>query len=143
MAPAPEARGDPRTRADESEEDRGMDRLIGAALRYGVLTSIAFILAGLALLLARGGAADVLGANSPLNTSTISPAAVASGLTSLDPLSLILLGLMLLIATPVLRVALGIASFARERDWLYVLITSIVFVNLMIAIFVLPSALHL
>jgi len=143
LAPAPEARGDPRTRADESEEDRGMDRLIGAALRYGVLTSIAFILAGLALLLARGGAADVLGANSPLNTSTISPAAVASGLTSLDPLSLILLGLMLLIATPVLRVALGIASFARERDWLYVLITSIVFVNLMIAIFVLPSALHL
>ncbi|MFP3283333.1 MAG: DUF1634 domain-containing protein [Nitrososphaeria archaeon] len=120
-----------------------MDRLIGAALRYGVLTSIAFILAGLALLLARGGAADVLGTNSPLNTSTISPAAVASGLTSLDPLSVILLGLTLLIATPILRVALGIASFARERDWLYVLITSIVFVNLMIAIFVLPSALHL
>jgi uncharacterized membrane protein len=113
------------------------------ALRYGVLTSIAFILAGLALLLARGGAADVLGTNSPLNTSTISPAAVASGLTSQDPPSLILLGLMLLIATPILRVALGIASFARERDWLYVLITSIVFVNLMIAIFVLPSALHL
>jgi len=143
LAPAPEARGDPRTCADESEEDRGMDRLIGAALRYGVLTSIAFILAGLALLLARGGAADVLGTNSPLNTSTISPAAVASGLTSLDPLSMILLGLMSLIVTPILRVALGIASFARERDWLYVLITSIVFVNLMIAIFVLPSALHL
>jgi uncharacterized membrane protein len=32
---------------------------------------------------------------------------------------------MLLIATPVLRVALGIASFARERDWLYVLISAL------------------
>jgi uncharacterized membrane protein len=106
-------------------------------LAFGLIAGLIGSLAGL------DGAADVLGTNSPLNTSTISPAAVASGLASLNPLSLILLGLMLLIATPILRVALGIASFARERDWLYVLITSIVFVNLVMAIFVLPSALHL
>jgi uncharacterized membrane protein len=50
---------------------------------------------------------------------------------------------MVLIATPVLRVALGIASFAMERDWLYVAITIVVFINLMLAIFVIPALLHL
>jgi uncharacterized membrane protein len=50
---------------------------------------------------------------------------------------------MVLIATPVLRVALGIASFAMEKDWLYVFITTVVFINLMLAIFILPSIMHL
>lgn len=80
---------------------------------------------------------------SPINTTVIPPAYALSRLPNLDPLSFIILGLMVLIATPVLRVALGIASFAMERDWLYVFITAVVFINLMLAIFVLPSIMHL
>jgi len=41
------------------------------------------------------------------------------------------LGLLLLIATPVARVLLSIIGFVRERDWLYVLVTAIVFALLM------------
>ncbi len=36
------------------------------------------------------------------------------------------LGLMILIATPVARVALSIFAFALERDWIYVAITILV-----------------
>jgi uncharacterized membrane protein len=39
---------------------------------------------------------------------------------------LIQLGLLLLIATPVARVAFSVAAFAAERDWLYVGVTLIV-----------------
>jgi len=36
---------------------------------------------------------------------------------------LIQLGLLLLIATPITRVAFSLVAFARQRDWLYVAIT--------------------
>lgn len=41
------------------------------------------------------------------------------------------LGLLVLIATPVARVALSIVGFALQRDFLYVVVTSIVFLVLM------------
>lgn len=125
-----------------------MDYIIGLALRYGVIISIALILIGLALFHVRSealGCNDVMlmNPNSPINTTVIPPDYVLSRLPNLDPLSFIVLGLMVLIATPVLRVALGVASFAIERDWLYVFITIVVFMDLMLAIFILPSIMHL
>jgi len=63
----------------------------------------------------------------------------ASSLTNLNGLAFILLGLIVLMATPILRVAIGIAQFAHERNWLYTFITAIVFMNLMLAIFVIPA----
>ena len=50
-----------------------------------------------------------------------------------------MLGLLLLIATPVARVALSIILFARERDYTFVLITSTVLL-LLIASFTLGAA---
>ena len=44
---------------------------------------------------------------------------------------LIQLGLLILIATPVARVAFSIIGFAGERDWLYVKITLAVFAILL------------
>ncbi len=125
----------------ESKAEVDMDHLIGMALRYGVMISVALLIIGIALL-ARGGAGEVLGANSPLNTSVVRFPAVLSGIPSLNPLSFIALGLVVLIATPVLRVVLGIISFARERDALYVFITSIVLMNIMLAIFLVPRIAH-
>jgi len=46
---------------------------------------------------------------------------------------MITLGLLLLIATPVMRVALSIIIFLIERDLLYIGITTIVFVILLIS----------
>ena len=45
--------------------------------------------------------------------------------------SIIQLGALLLIATPIVRVGVSLVDFAFERDWAYVTITAIVFVLLM------------
>jgi len=79
---------------------------------------------------------------SPVNSSVIPVITAINESPSLDGLSLIVLGLIVLIATPVIRVLLGIASFAMEKDWLYVAITAIVFLDLMIAIFIIPMFLR-
>jgi len=125
-----------------------MDYVIGLALRIGVIVSIALVLIGVALLVVEGkglGYSDysIMSIRSNVNTTVIPPIMALRGLSQADGLSFIILGLMVLIATPVLRVALGIASFAMERDWLYVVITIVVFINLMLAIFVIPALLHL
>ena len=56
-----------------------------------------------------------------------------TGLRDFRGQSIVVLGLLMLIATPVLRVAVSLAEFAREKDWSYVLITSIVLIVLLIS----------
>lgn len=45
------------------------------------------------------------------------------------------LGLLILLATPVARVAFSIVAFAEQRDWFYVGVTVVVFGVLMFSIF--------
>jgi uncharacterized membrane protein len=51
----------------------------------------------------------------------------------LQPQAVITLGLLLLIATPVLRVAVSVVAFALEHDRRYVIITLIVMTILIIS----------
>ena len=53
-------------------------------------------------------------------------ATLSHGLSSGDPISLMLLATVLLILTPVARVVVSIAAFAADRDHKYVVITSVV-----------------
>ena len=48
------------------------------------------------------------------------------GVLALDPRAVIQLGLLLLIATPIARVAFSLLAFIRQRDRTYVVITAIV-----------------
>ena len=64
---------------------------------------------------------------------------LVGGLGRVDGTALIVLGLLLLIATPVLRVAVSIVAFAAGRDRAYVIITSIV-LTLLVLSFVLGKA---
>lgn len=52
-----------------------------------------------------------------------------------NPAAFLSLGLLMLIATPILRVAGSILGFAIERDWRYTLITLVVLVIVLISIF--------
>ena len=52
-----------------------------------------------------------------------------------DPRAIVQLGLVLLIATPVARVALTLAAFAAQRDRLYVGMTALVLVLLLFGLF--------
>jgi uncharacterized membrane protein len=49
--------------------------------------------------------------------------------------AVVLIGLLLLIATPVMRVAVSILGFAHQRDLRYVLITSVVLALLILSFF--------
>jgi len=60
-----------------------------------------------------------------------SVAGIARGAAALEPDSVIQSGILLLIATPVVRVVFCIVGFLRQRDWLYVVIGTAVFCILM------------
>lgn len=50
-------------------------------------------------------------------------------------LGIILLGILILIATPVIRVVLCICAFAIQKDFLYIIIGSFVFLTLLYSLF--------
>ena len=112
-------------------------------LKYGVFISIALLILGLILVFVHGGGLGmplnrIIDPNGHVDTSAISIMSVVAGDLRLDGLSLMLTGLLVLIAIPVIMVALNLARFAMERDILYTVLAAITLVNLFLAIFVLP-----
>ncbi|AWR99149.1 DUF1634 domain-containing protein [Metallosphaera hakonensis] len=121
-----------------------IEDVISYALIAGVVISIALIILGVALIFIHGGAQgftiyQIGNVHSLVNTSTTSPPKVVQGLSKLDGLSFIYLGLIVLISTPVVRVALLIGDFVKNRDLLYTILSLIVLINIMIAIFIVPA----
>ena len=60
---------------------------------------------------------------------------ILHGVATLNPDSIIMLGLLVLIATPVARVGMCIVGFLFERDHLYTAISAIVLVILLYSLF--------
>lgn len=109
------------------DADGSMERAIATLLRRGVLLAGVLVLLGGVVYLGRHGLelADYRvfhGIPSEMRTIPGVLGAAASGRGR----ALILLGLLVLIATPVARVGLGAIAFARQRDWLYVVVSLIV-----------------
>ncbi len=119
------------------------NKSIGWILRIGAVTSILLILFGMTLLFVNNGGSNytltqITSHKSQLSTANISATEVIDGVFSLNGLSYIVLGLIVLIATPVIRVLYSVYFFGQKKDRLYVLITAIVLFDLLIAIFVIP-----
>ncbi len=105
--------------------------IIGWVLQGGVIVSVVVIAIGLLLL--------------SLQPNTFAPqqlqmlphtfAQVGTALLALQPQAVIALGLLLLIATPVVRVAISMVAFAVERDWRFVVISLLVLLILPFSIF--------
>jgi uncharacterized membrane protein YfcA/uncharacterized membrane protein len=123
--------------ASEPTFVRRAELIISYVLRGGVLLSAAVILAGVALRFTQPNA--VGGGEFIHYPHTLS--AVLPEIMERSPEGVITLGLLILLATPVLRVAVSVAAFALERDWRYVLITLIVLVLLLASILALGSVL--
>jgi uncharacterized membrane protein len=98
-----------------------MNTVIGWILQGGVLVSSAVICFGLILLAFNPGHLDQHLINFPYTLD-----AVWSGMLGMHPQAFIACGLLLLIATPVMRVATSVFAFAHEHDHRYVLITLVV-----------------
>ena len=54
--------------------------------------------------------------------------------TTFDPITLMFAGLVMLMFTPVLRVITAVVGFALERDWRFVVVSSLVFLMLLVEI---------
>jgi uncharacterized membrane protein len=110
-----------------SLDDRGIEVMIGKLLRAGVLIAAAVVAFGALVYLSHY-------AFQPANFSVFRGEAAAlrtlpaivKGAVHLDGKSIIQLGLLLLIATPIARVVLAVIGFSFERDYLYVALTLIV-----------------
>lgn len=112
-------------------DDRRLEALIGNLLRAGVLLAAAVVLAGGILYLAQHHSQPVsYHAFHPGGNDTRTLSGVVQSAMHLQSIGLIQLGLLLLIATPIARVAFAIVGFALERDRLYAIVSSIVLVIL-------------
>ena len=119
-----------------------MNEVISTLLLAGVTLSAIVLSAGL-VILALTGSTGYHEALSPQLLLT-SPGQVAfprtldavfQGALALKPFAVIELGVVLLIATPVFRVAASALLFLLEKDRLYVVVTLMVLVLLLVSIF--------
>lgn len=121
-----------------------MSTVVGNLLRYGVINSGLVIIIGVLRFASLNGYSDtgpflVYNPNSiPHGTFSTSLQGLFGGLSVLDPVSLIELGVILLIATPVSRVFVSILLFGAEKDRLYVAVTTVVLVLLLFSMLVTP-----
>jgi len=111
----------------QSWTDERIENIIGNMLRAGVILAAAVVLAGGVLYVAKyGGQKPQYGAFHGEPSDLRSVSQIFEQAISLHARGLIQLGLLILIATPVARVAFSVIAFAAERDWLYVVVTLIV-----------------
>ena len=121
---------------DRLRQDQAVERLIGLLLQGGVLLSILVAAVGMAFFLGgegrhiadfrvfRGEPFDLRGA-----------AGIVAGALAGRREAVIQLGVLVLIATPVARVALSLVAFALQRDRTYVAVTLIVLAILLCGLF--------
>ena len=125
----------------EGRAEAELNDTIGDVLRYGVALSSAFVLLGLVLMLLAPppGVPDSLqgmlatGFGGP----TLSLASLLGGIAGGNPVSILELGTLILVTTPLVRVAASVLLFLKEKDMLYVGITLLVLSMLLFAVFVL------
>jgi len=107
--------------------DEHVELFIGNLLRWGVIVAAVVTLVGGAMFLLLHGAtvADYHAFHGQPNALT-SLTDVARNAWKLQPTAIIQLGLLLLIATPIARVALSLVAFAKQHDRTYIVVTAIV-----------------
>lgn len=116
--------------------DKDVAAVVGQLLRFGVLSAcMVAIIGGLMfLILHRSEISDFTqfrGAPEYLRSLE----GIYGGLLAWDARAVIQAGVLILIATPILRVALSIFAFALEGDYLYVVITIIVLFIISVGMF--------
>ena len=107
--------------------DEQVDIFVGNLLRYGVLTAaLVTLLGGIPYLLTYAGTPQAYHTFHGVAMGLNRLGGVFAGLRVFDSRAIIQLGILLLIATPIARVALSLFAFAKQRDWTYVVVTAIV-----------------
>jgi uncharacterized membrane protein len=111
--------------------DKQVEQRLGRLLQVGVVAAATVVFIGGVLYLARHGAApadhkEFHGEPADLR----SPVGIVQSALALQSRGIIQLGLLLLVATPVVRVGFSVVAFARQRDYIFVALTMFVLVVL-------------
>jgi uncharacterized membrane protein len=107
--------------------DERVEGITGSLLRAGVLLAAAIVVLGAGIFLVRHGSELPhyrVFRGEPSDLRTVS--GILADALSFRGRNIIQLGLLLLVATPVVRVAFSVVAFALQRDRLYVAVTLIV-----------------
>jgi uncharacterized membrane protein len=117
------------TNSDRRERwsDDDVDQLLGNLLRIGVIVATTVAAIGGVLYLAHHGAEPTghrVFHGEPAELRHVG--SIARAAFSLHAAAIVQLGLVLLIATPVARVAMSLIAFILQRDRVYIVVTSIV-----------------
>jgi uncharacterized membrane protein len=108
-------------------KDTDMQALIGWILRSGVAISMAIVvIGGLLFLYRHGHSVPDFRTFKGVPDFISSPEGIFEGVIHLKGQAIIQLGIVLLIATPVLRVIFAGIGFLLEKDYLYSLISLVV-----------------
>jgi len=123
-----------------SEHVRKVEALISHILRGGVVISLLVISFGLALSLRHhrdyfSSAGALKQITTPGREVPHSVGEVLHGVAEMRGEAIIAAGLLLLIATPVVRVAVSILVFVFDKDWMFVVITAFVLGMLILSFF--------
>jgi uncharacterized membrane protein len=94
-----------------------LERTVQRVLQAGVVVSFAFMVAGIVLAVSHGEG---------LAVHVVPLGRLGAGLAALDSAAYVSLGLMVLIATPFMRVAGSLIAFLGLRDRRYTLVTAVV-----------------
>jgi uncharacterized membrane protein len=133
----------PLTRGNSNGDVLRIELFIAQLLRWGVIFSFVIVAIGIgtAIVTDQTGYHQIrlddvntivaYYAGQPEFPNSVSD--ILSGLWAFKPYAIISFGLFVLIAIPVMRVAVSVVAFALERDWLYVAITIFVFAMLMLS----------
>lgn len=101
----------------DEREEYDLDGVVHRVLIVGLALSTALMLVGIGFELARGMALPEAG---------LGPGHVFPRLAALRPSGFLTLGLLVLIATPILRVVGSITAFLYERDWRFAGVAALV-----------------
>jgi uncharacterized membrane protein len=119
-----------------TDDDAPIDAITGNLLRAGVLMSAVILLMAGSLYLYRHGRETTPDRRTfqKMEDRHSRPAAIFDAVRRGEARPMILVGLMVLIATPLTRVLFTVLAFAWRRDLVYVLIPLIVLVVLLVGI---------
>ena len=114
-------------RSTQRWSDDDVDQLLGNLLRVGVIIATIVAAVGGALYLAHHGLEPTdhrVFHGEPAELRHVG--SIVRGAFALNSAAIVQLGLVLLIATPVARVAMSLVAFILQRDRVYIVVTSIV-----------------
>ncbi|HWE04916.1 MAG TPA: DUF1634 domain-containing protein [Tepidisphaeraceae bacterium] len=130
----------PDTGANHADKSRQVEILISVLLRTGVVASLIVISAGMIVTFIHHpdyarSSEQLARLTKPGGAFPRSLGEMTAGLREFQGRAIVVAGLLLLIATPVMRVAVSIFAFVYEKDKVFVIVTSIVLALLLLSFF--------